>query len=508
MNNNANIALFIDYENIIHNDDRVDVSVVIKELKSRGRLIYKRAYGDWARFYKKRKSLQKHSIDLVEVTSNPVFKKNSADIKLVVDAVETAITKDHINTIVIFSGDSDFRSLISKLREYNKYVIVIGKDTRTTSSSLRGYCDELLYYSNLIEKEAVPIEIINRGFELMIKTIKTFSISEIYSYSIKKKMIELDHTFNEKKIGFNHFNSFLEAAELKGIVKLKDNRKGHYLVSSLLSEEGTTTEQIRLKEKENQGNKKLLKILDNLYWSISILDPSLRKPVSIDEISKNLRGFIPNFSIVNYGIPRNKGFKFLLGEIQRIGYIRLSYDGKKDYVKARQDLIQYGKKLEKPVEFNQVLTERCNKIYKLFYKLSDLVEGQVILESTLVLLEKTEITLGELFQRYLESIKEINAKIPVRQTFYTLLQTSNLIKERGREAFYLNEKHHLNTASFIKLDEEEYNVFFEDRLKEIAVKENTDYNILLDFYRKANNLHPEDDDKIIKKQEDFPNLAE
>lgn len=496
MNNNINIALFIDYENLGHNKENIDISIVVKELKKRGRVIYKRAYGDWARFYKDRRAMLKNSIDLIEMPTHGHGKKNSADIKLVVDALETAITKKHIDTIAILSGDSDFTPLISKLREYDKYVISIGRDKRTTSYLIEEYCDELVYYSDLMAEKAVPEEVINLGFELMIKAIQAFPAPEVYSFHLKKKMIELDSSFDETQLGFSKFNAFLEAAEVKGIVKLKKaSQKGGYLVQSLLLSQEKTAEQIRSKEEENKGSDKLITILDDLYWSIYITDPTLKNPTSLNEISNNLRAFIPNFRTANYGIPKHQGLKFLLEEIQKLGYVRLSFEGKMHYLKARKKLIEYGKALEKPALFDQILGERCIKIYRLAHRLSDLMEGQLILQSTLALLENTDISIIDLYQKYLESVKELNAKISARRTFYTFLQTNNLVTERGKEALNLDGEHLLNIKTFIVLDEEEYNAFFEKNLKEIALKEGIDYEILLKIYRKTNDIHQEKEEE-------------
>ncbi len=119
-----NQALFIDFENF---GDRpsFDAKQLINGLKSRGRLVVKRAYADWGRYASYKHALMASGVELIEMPSHKDKGKNSADIKLTVDALETAITKPYIDTMVILSGDSDYMPLIAKLHEYNKYVIVI-----------------------------------------------------------------------------------------------------------------------------------------------------------------------------------------------------------------------------------------------------------------------------------------------------------------------------------------------------------------------------------------------
>ena len=138
-----NIAVFIDFENFYH-EEAFDITALINSLKERGRLIVKKAYADWGTFARYKKEMLENSVELIELPSHTLRGKNSSDIKLVVDALEFAITKEYIDTIVVVSGDSDYTPLIAKLREYNKYVIVIGHQEKT-SSLLKGSCDELIY---------------------------------------------------------------------------------------------------------------------------------------------------------------------------------------------------------------------------------------------------------------------------------------------------------------------------------------------------------------------------
>lgn len=163
----SNLAVFIDFQNIAFTDNKKDARQLtaytkqvksemrgtMNYLKSRGRLIVKKAYADWAgHFATYRQQMMEDSIELTEVPSQ-YSGKNSADIKLAVDALEIALSKDYIDTFVVISGDSDYAPLISMLREHDKYVIVIGRK-ENLSPLLKGYCDELKTFSDiLIEKE-------------------------------------------------------------------------------------------------------------------------------------------------------------------------------------------------------------------------------------------------------------------------------------------------------------------------------------------------------------------
>src|SRR3954464_11764615 len=115
-----NIALFIDFETI--HSEELDVEKLVERLKERGRLIVKKAYGDWGRFIRVKQTMLFNSVELVELPAVGYRGKNSSDIKLTIDALETAFHRPYIDTFVVVSGDSDFTPLISKLRELDRYV--------------------------------------------------------------------------------------------------------------------------------------------------------------------------------------------------------------------------------------------------------------------------------------------------------------------------------------------------------------------------------------------------
>lgn len=224
-----NLAVFIDFENFSRHDT-FETTALIEKLKERGRLIVKKAYADWGQFPKAKRQMLENSVELIELP-NHSRSKNQADIKLVVDAVETAITKDYIDTIVVVSGDSDFTPLISKLREYNKYVIVVGAKGQV-SKLLKGYCDELIYYSNLVGQGTIEASANQVAFDLLERAINGLENQgiETRSSQIKSYMRQLDSSFNESNYGFSRFKLFLEQAQQERLVNLNPLEHGDYLV--------------------------------------------------------------------------------------------------------------------------------------------------------------------------------------------------------------------------------------------------------------------------------------
>src|SRR5438105_1512688 len=146
------LAVFIDFENMglgfNNRRDRFEINKVLERLVEKGKIVAKKAYADWSRFGMYTGALHEAAIELVEIPRRGMSGKNSADIRLVVDAIDLAYSKDHIDTFVIVSGDSDFSPLVSKLKENGKHVIGLGMQ-ESTSELLRDNCDELIYYQDL-----------------------------------------------------------------------------------------------------------------------------------------------------------------------------------------------------------------------------------------------------------------------------------------------------------------------------------------------------------------------
>src|SRR5438105_947261 len=146
------LAVFIDFENLAlgfqGRRDRFDIARVLERIVEKGKIVAKKAYADWGRFQPYTTPLHEVAIELIEIPRRAQSGKNSADIRLCVDAMDLAYSKDHIDTFVIVSGDSDFSPLVSKLKELGKHVIGLGMQ-ESTSDLLRDNCDEFIYYEDL-----------------------------------------------------------------------------------------------------------------------------------------------------------------------------------------------------------------------------------------------------------------------------------------------------------------------------------------------------------------------
>src|SRR6201997_2550076 len=150
------LAVFIDFENLAlgfqGRRDRFEIGRVLERLVEKGKIVAKKAYADWSRFASYTAPLHEAAIELVEIPRRAQSGKNSADIRLCVDAMDLAYAKAHIDTFVVVSGDSDFSPLVSKLKELGKHVIGLGM-TESTSDLLRDNCDEFIYYEDLERQE-------------------------------------------------------------------------------------------------------------------------------------------------------------------------------------------------------------------------------------------------------------------------------------------------------------------------------------------------------------------
>src|SRR5881227_2813684 len=153
------LAVFIDFENLAlgfqGRRDRFEIARVLERLVEKGKLVVKKAYADWNRFSEYTRPMHEAAIELIEIPRRAQTGKNSADIRLCVDAMDLAYSKDHIDTFVVVSGDSDFSPLVSKLKELGKHVIGLGMQD-STSDLLRDNCDEFIYYEDLNRPGASP----------------------------------------------------------------------------------------------------------------------------------------------------------------------------------------------------------------------------------------------------------------------------------------------------------------------------------------------------------------
>jgi uncharacterized protein (TIGR00288 family) len=238
------LALFIDFENLAlgfqGRRDRFEIRRVLKRMVEKGKIVAKKAYADWGRFSSYTEALHEAAIELVEIPRRGQTGKNSADIRLCVDAMDLAYSKDHIDTFVVVSGDSDFSPLVSKLKELGKHVIGLGMQG-STSELLRDNCDEFIYYEDLEEKpatngtidEKLP-ETKKKAFTLLLDSLLALRRENkevLWSSMIKDTMKRLKPSFNETYHGYRTFSALLEDAAKLGMIELDtDPRSGTYVV--------------------------------------------------------------------------------------------------------------------------------------------------------------------------------------------------------------------------------------------------------------------------------------
>ncbi|MFC1491921.1 NYN domain-containing protein [Nitrospinota bacterium] len=242
---NDGIALYIDFENLARgftrsSRDEFDIHRVLARLVEKGKVVMKRAYCDWSRFIKFKDALHEAGIELVEVPRRSVTGKNSADIRMVVDAMDMCYAKEHIGTFVIASGDSDFSPLVSKLKENGKHVIGLGMKG-STSNLLAENCDEFIFYEDLETGESgrpevgddVPKEK-KEAFDLLFDTVDALqreNVAIIWSSIVKETMKRKRPSFSETAHGYRSFSRLLEDAKRRGYIQLRrDERSGSYII--------------------------------------------------------------------------------------------------------------------------------------------------------------------------------------------------------------------------------------------------------------------------------------
>jgi uncharacterized protein (TIGR00288 family) len=238
------LALFCDLENVAigarDSGINFDINLVLERLLEKGKIIVKKAYADWSRYGDYKRPFHEAGIELIDIPQRSYSGKNSADIKMVVDAMDLSYSKEHLDTFVLLSGDSDFSPLVSKLKENDKYVIGCGVKN-SSSSLLIDSCDEFIYYEDIWrDVERVPkLDALPKKeqevFALLTEAILALSRENkdvLWGSMIKQTMQRKRPSFNEGYYGYSAFSDLLEDAERKNIVKLKkDQRSGSYIVT-------------------------------------------------------------------------------------------------------------------------------------------------------------------------------------------------------------------------------------------------------------------------------------
>ena len=257
------MALFLDLENIAlgardAHYPSFDIQKVLERLLLKGHIVVKKAYCDFDRYKEFKRDLHEAAFELIEIPHVRQSGKNSADIRMVVDALDLCYTKGHVDTFVILSGDSDFSPLVSKLRENAKTVIGVGVKN-STSDLFISNCDEFLYYDDLVRVQ--PSKARNRSaanasaaktgendnkspavaeaLDLVVETLEAVAEERqpddhIWGSMIKQAIKRRNPGFNERAYGFRSFNDLLLEAQKRGLLKLEaDEKSGGYTVRAV-----------------------------------------------------------------------------------------------------------------------------------------------------------------------------------------------------------------------------------------------------------------------------------
>lgn len=252
INETVNIALFCDFENIVlgvkdTKHPHFDIQSILERLLLKGSIVVKKAYCDWDRYKDYKKAMHEAAFELIEIPHVRQSGKNSADIRMVVDALDLCYTKSHLDTFVILSGDSDFSPLVSKLRENNKHVIGIGvKDA--TSSLLSANCDEFIFYDDLIrahqhpskktvakKSPTVAVSKKQEAMDFVVETLEALSDErgedEFWGSMVKLTMKRRKPGFTESAYGYQSFRELVEDAQKHNLLIMNRNDKsGQYTI--------------------------------------------------------------------------------------------------------------------------------------------------------------------------------------------------------------------------------------------------------------------------------------
>ncbi|MGD8428871.1 MAG: NYN domain-containing protein [Ectothiorhodospiraceae bacterium] len=256
------MALFCDFENIAlgvrdAKYAKFDIKLVLERLLLKGNIVVKKAYCDWERYKSFKSDMHEASFEMIEIPHVRQSGKNSADIRMVVDALDLCYTKSHVDTFVVISGDSDFSPLVSKLRENNKVVIGVGVKS-STSDLLIANCDEFIFYDDLVRQtQAKQPESAEKGdkkgaaakggrkeadrkqeaLDLVVQTVEALfqergEEDKIWGSMVKQALKRRKPSFSESYYGFRSFSRLLEEGETRGLLSLeRDEKSGGYIVS-------------------------------------------------------------------------------------------------------------------------------------------------------------------------------------------------------------------------------------------------------------------------------------
>jgi uncharacterized protein (TIGR00288 family) len=319
------IGLFIDYENLAigAREDlgiTFDFAPIADALAERGRVVVRRAYADWSHFEKDRQMLSTNHVELIEIPQRKgMVRKNAADIKMAVDAVELAFEREYVDTFVICTGDSDFSPLVHKLRELNKQVIGVGLKA-STSKLLPPACDEFIFYENLDGVDVPQAKVLRRGksepaaevqdlksldrvISQTLSGLMRSGASEVRSSQIKRAALRKDSTFSESDFGFRSFGELMRNLAERGVVRLDSSgRQGDPEVSF---------------PAEGRGENEAFTMLS------SIVDEAGGRTVPLSRLKDDMRKKDDSFSERTFGY---SGFLQFVKAANAKGIVDLSFD--------------------------------------------------------------------------------------------------------------------------------------------------------------------------------------
>lgn len=336
------LAVFIDFDNIeigvkttLHQE--LDLALVLDALRERGEVVAKSAYGDWGRAGSHSRTLTEHAVHMVQRNVTPRGDKNGGDINLVVDALEMAFTRPHINAFAIVGGDSDFMSLVEKLKQFGKRVLVVGGRS-FTSGILQRNCHEFIAYENLLSggrrsrrsggSGSGSRLSLGQGFDKVQRALKVLADRGVQPQlgPLKSTLLQLDPTFSERDYGTSSFRDFIE--KLAGKHKLSMTRIDQgYLVelTGEPSDNGTGDEngddaEAKVAEPPKSADEAMT-LLRQAVDKLQELRPG--KPTYVRHMAQALRGVDPDFSEEQYGFRTLTEF---MHQGEREGIVKMQRD--------------------------------------------------------------------------------------------------------------------------------------------------------------------------------------
>ena len=241
------IAVFVDFENLAigvreMKSGDFEIRLVLKRLLEKGRIVYKRAYCDWSNYADAVREFHARGIELIDIPQSKMSGKNSADIRMVVDALDLCYSKQHIDAFALISGDSDFSPLVSKLKENNKRVIGCGVKS-STSDLLIANCDEFIYYDDLVRAATKSRRATSKGktkkdkkqeaLDQLMEVLESVEQDQdsVWGSALKQAVRRVYPGFNEAYYGYTSFSQMLKDVAAKGLIELEyDASRGNYQV--------------------------------------------------------------------------------------------------------------------------------------------------------------------------------------------------------------------------------------------------------------------------------------